>query len=68
MPNSDLAYHPLIEQRYPLHVEATTSKGNAHAWMGGFVPYDPGKKSNGLAAAVWVGNKAEEQAIKDAKK
>jgi membrane peptidoglycan carboxypeptidase len=42
----------------------TTAKGNAHAWMGGFVPYDPGKKSAGLAAAVWVGNKAEEQAIK----
>ncbi|HTJ34784.1 MAG TPA: transglycosylase domain-containing protein [Dactylosporangium sp.] len=42
----------------------TTSKGNAHAWMGGFVPYDPSKKSNGLAAAVWVGNKDNEQAIK----
>ncbi|WP_433205733.1 transglycosylase domain-containing protein [Dactylosporangium sp. CS-047395] len=41
----------------------TTS--NAHAWMGGYVPYDPGKKAPGLAAAVWVGNKDKEQPIKD---
>ncbi|WP_433046379.1 transglycosylase domain-containing protein [Dactylosporangium sp. CS-033363] len=38
---------------------------NAHAWMGGYVPYDPGKKSPGLAAAVWVGNQKDEQPIKD---
>ncbi|GAA2587280.1 transglycosylase domain-containing protein [Dactylosporangium fulvum] len=39
----------------------TTS--NAHAWMVGYSAYDPNKKSPGLAAAVWVGNKAEEQKI-----
>lgn len=43
----------------------TTSQGNAHAWMGGYVPHDTAKKSPGLAAAVWVGNKGEEVAIKD---
>ncbi|MEU7870563.1 transglycosylase domain-containing protein [Dactylosporangium sp. NPDC049140] len=43
----------------------TTS--NAHAWMGGFAPYDPGKKATGLAAAVWVGNAKDEQPIKDSK-
>jgi membrane peptidoglycan carboxypeptidase len=43
----------------------TTSQGNAHAWMGGYVPYNPAKKSPGLAAAVWVGNKGDEQPIID---
>ena len=43
----------------------TTSQGNAHAWMGGYVPYDAGKNPRGLAAAVWVGNKGDEVAIKD---
>ncbi|WP_327007246.1 penicillin-binding protein [Dactylosporangium sp. NBC_01737] len=43
----------------------TTS--NAHAWFVGYTAYDPGKKSPGLATAVWVGNKAEEQKIVDSK-
>ncbi|WP_327001756.1 penicillin-binding protein [Dactylosporangium sp. NBC_01737] len=38
---------------------------NAHAWMVGYNAYDPADKSNGLAVAVWVGNKAQEQAIVD---
>ncbi|MFC5008703.1 transglycosylase domain-containing protein [Dactylosporangium cerinum] len=42
----------------------TTSAGNAHAWMGGYVPSDRSKNSPGLAAAVWVGNKDKEVAIK----
>ncbi|GAA2387996.1 hypothetical protein GCM10010170_099160 [Dactylosporangium salmoneum] len=45
----------------------TTSQGNAHAWMGGYVPYDPSKNARGLAAAVWIGNKGDEKAIKDSK-
>ncbi|WP_238013107.1 transglycosylase domain-containing protein [Dactylosporangium sp. AC04546] len=36
---------------------------NAHAWMVGYSAYDPGKKSVGLAAAVWVGNQKDEQKI-----
>ncbi|MEV8516220.1 transglycosylase domain-containing protein [Dactylosporangium sp. NPDC051484] len=39
--------------------------GNAHAWMVGYSAYDPAKKSPGLAVAVWVGNRAEEQALKE---
>ncbi|UWZ36760.1 penicillin-binding protein [Dactylosporangium roseum] len=39
------------------------TNNNAHAWMVGYSASDPGKKSPGLAAAVWVGNKAEEQKI-----
>jgi membrane peptidoglycan carboxypeptidase len=46
---------------------AGQSSGNAHAWMVGYTAYDPGKKSPGLAAAVWVGNKEKEQAMKDKK-
>ncbi|MER7003008.1 transglycosylase domain-containing protein [Dactylosporangium sp. NPDC000555] len=38
--------------------------GNAHAWMVGYTAYDPAKKSPGLAVAVWVGNKADEQPLK----
>ncbi|MEV6931624.1 transglycosylase domain-containing protein, partial [Dactylosporangium sp. NPDC051485] len=45
--------------------EAGSSSGNAHAWMVGYSAYDPAKKSPGLAVAVWVGNKANEQPIKD---
>ncbi len=37
--------------------------GNAHAWMIGYTAYG-GQKSPGLATAVWVGNKANEQPIK----
>ncbi|WP_238009588.1 transglycosylase domain-containing protein [Dactylosporangium sp. AC04546] len=39
------------------------TNNNAHAWMVGYSAYDPAKKSPGLAAAVWVGNKAAEQKI-----
>ncbi|GGM29441.1 penicillin-binding protein [Dactylosporangium sucinum] len=39
------------------------SKDNAHAWMVGYSAYDPGKKSVGLAAAVWVGNRGDEEKI-----
>ncbi|MEV6932478.1 penicillin-binding transpeptidase domain-containing protein, partial [Dactylosporangium sp. NPDC051485] len=46
---------------------STTTKGNAHAWMGGYAPYDPSKNARGLAAAVWIGNKGNEEAIKDSK-
>jgi membrane peptidoglycan carboxypeptidase len=38
---------------------------NAHAWMVGYSAYDPGNRSTGLAVAVWVGNKAQEQKIVD---
>ncbi|GAA3240406.1 transglycosylase domain-containing protein [Dactylosporangium siamense] len=41
------------------------SADNAHAWMVGYTAYDPATKSNGLAVAVWVGNKAQEQKIVD---
>jgi membrane peptidoglycan carboxypeptidase len=30
---------------------------NAHAWFVGYSGYNPEKKANGLAAAVWLGNK-----------
>ncbi|WP_433212419.1 transglycosylase domain-containing protein [Dactylosporangium sp. CS-047395] len=39
--------------------------GNAHAWMVGYAAYDPVKKTPDLAVAVWVGNKGNEQPIKD---
>ncbi|WP_344506898.1 transglycosylase domain-containing protein [Dactylosporangium maewongense] len=38
---------------------------NAHAWMAGYAASDPARKSSGLAVAVWVGNKSEEQKIVD---
>ncbi|MFF5225449.1 transglycosylase domain-containing protein [Dactylosporangium sp. NPDC000521] len=38
---------------------------NANAWMAGYTASDPAKKSAGLAVAVWVGNKAQEQKIVD---
>ncbi|MEV0136260.1 transglycosylase domain-containing protein [Dactylosporangium sp. NPDC050688] len=38
---------------------------NAHAWMVGYTASDPANRNNGLAVAVWVGNKAEEQRIVD---
>jgi membrane peptidoglycan carboxypeptidase len=41
-----------------------SSTDNAHAWMVGYSAYDPGR-SAGLAVAVWVGNKAQEQKIVD---
>jgi membrane peptidoglycan carboxypeptidase len=41
--------------------------GNAHAWMVGYTMSDPSKKSPGLATAVWIGNKADEQPIKNSK-
>ncbi|MER7276872.1 transglycosylase domain-containing protein [Dactylosporangium sp. NPDC000244] len=41
--------------------------GNAHAWMVGYAAYDPVKKTPDLAVAVWVGNKKDEQPIKDSK-
>jgi membrane peptidoglycan carboxypeptidase len=44
------------------------ASGNAHAWMVGYAAYDPAKKSPGLAAAVWVGNKGDEQPIVDKNK
>ncbi|MEV4510921.1 transglycosylase domain-containing protein [Dactylosporangium sp. NPDC049525] len=37
----------------------------AHAWMVGYSAYDPANGSNGLAVAVWVGNKSQEQKIVD---
>jgi len=38
--------------------------GNAHTWMVGFVPPGADKaKAPGLATAVWIGNKKEEQAL-----
>jgi membrane peptidoglycan carboxypeptidase len=40
---------------------------NAHAWFAGYTLQDLGKKSPGLAAAVWVGNKNDELPIRDAK-
>jgi len=39
------------------------NQGNAHAWMIGYTAYG-GEKSPGLATAVWVGNKGNEQPIK----
>jgi membrane peptidoglycan carboxypeptidase len=57
--------YPLAGKTGTWQLGNTTSQGNAHAWMGGYVPYDPGKNSPGLAAAVWVGNKDNEVAIKD---
>ncbi|GAB3841491.1 hypothetical protein GCM10027610_050890 [Dactylosporangium cerinum] len=41
------------------------SADNAHAWMVGYSAYDPASKANGLAVAVWVGNKEQEQKIVD---
>ncbi|HTJ33407.1 MAG TPA: transglycosylase domain-containing protein [Dactylosporangium sp.] len=38
---------------------------NANAWMAGYSAYDPANRSGGLAVAVWVGNKAQEQKIVD---
>ncbi|MDG6105774.1 penicillin-binding protein [Dactylosporangium aurantiacum] len=38
---------------------------NAHAWMVGYTASDPAGRNNGLAVAVWVGNKAEERKIVD---
>ena len=37
----------------------------AHAWMVGYSASDPALQSPGLAVAVWVGNKAEEQRLFD---
>ncbi|MFB9185945.1 transglycosylase domain-containing protein [Dactylosporangium sucinum] len=39
--------------------------GVAHAWMVGHTASDPAAKSPGLAAAVWVGNRAEEHNLID---
>ncbi|MET7401410.1 transglycosylase domain-containing protein [Dactylosporangium sp. NPDC005572] len=39
--------------------------GIAHAWMVGHTASNPAVQSPGLAAAVWVGNKAEERALLD---
>ncbi|WP_238013150.1 transglycosylase domain-containing protein [Dactylosporangium sp. AC04546] len=39
--------------------------GIAHAWMVGHTASNPELKSPGLAAAVWVGNKAEERVLLD---
>jgi membrane peptidoglycan carboxypeptidase len=41
------------------------STDNAHAWFVGYSAHNPAGKANGLAVAVWVGNKAEEQKIVD---
>ena len=57
--------YPLAGKTGTWQLGNTTSQGNAHAWMGGYVPYDAGKNPRGLAAAVWVGNKGDEVAIKD---
>ncbi|MBT8224797.1 MAG: penicillin-binding protein [Dactylosporangium sp.] len=37
---------------------------NAHAWFVGYTARDSGKKINGLASAVWLGSKGEEEALK----
>ncbi|MET7421207.1 transglycosylase domain-containing protein [Dactylosporangium sp. NPDC005555] len=37
----------------------------AHAWMAGYSAYDAAEGSHGLAVAVWVGNKDQEQKIVD---
>jgi membrane peptidoglycan carboxypeptidase len=37
---------------------------NAHAWMIGYTAADASKKSPGVATAVWVGNKGNEQPIR----
>ncbi|GAA2624273.1 transglycosylase/D,D-transpeptidase PonA1 [Dactylosporangium fulvum] len=42
-----------------------STTNNAHAWMVGYTAHDPAAKSPGLAAAVWVGNRAEEQKLVD---
>src|SRR5439155_6078786 len=42
----------------------TSTTANAHAWWVGFTAPDPAKGINGLATAVWVGNKDKEQALK----
>ncbi|WP_156089721.1 transglycosylase domain-containing protein [Dactylosporangium aurantiacum] len=57
--------YPLAGKTGTWQLGNTTSQGNAHAWMGGYVPHDKAKNSPGLAAAVWVGNKGDEVAIKD---
>jgi membrane peptidoglycan carboxypeptidase len=41
------------------------TKDNAHAWFVGFTATDLAKQQRGLAAAVWVGNKQDEQKIVD---
>ena len=41
------------------------TQDTAHAWMAGYTAYDPEHRASGLAVAVWVGNKAEEQRIVD---
>ena len=41
---------------------------NAHAWFVGFTASDLAKNQRGLAAAVWVGNKGDEQKIIDKNK
>jgi membrane peptidoglycan carboxypeptidase len=38
---------------------------NANAWMAGYSAYDPAGPATGLAVAVWVGNKGQEQPIVD---
>jgi membrane peptidoglycan carboxypeptidase len=40
--------------------------GVAHAWMVGYTAADPKAGSPGLAVAVWVGNKEQEQKLVDA--
>lgn len=39
------------------------TKSNAHGWFVGYTARDTAKKSNGLAAAVWVGSKGKEEAL-----
>ena len=59
VPNSDLAYHPLIEQRYPLLASAILAGASAQlrnmASTGGNLIEGPGKTSVRATATLWVG-------------